>query len=85
MKKFLFVFLISCFSLTIISCSDEKEESTETATTTTTTTTQPWRTIQSGNSRTDVGCGISVNSSNIVVIGRYNDGNCYGAAMKEMA
>ena len=26
MKKFLFVFLISCFSLTIISCSDEKEE-----------------------------------------------------------
>ena len=28
MKKFLFVFLISCFSLTIISCSEDKEEST---------------------------------------------------------
>ena len=28
MKKFLFVFLISCFSLTVISCSDEEEEST---------------------------------------------------------
>ena len=26
MKKFLFVFLISCFSLTIISCGDEEEE-----------------------------------------------------------
>ena len=32
MKKFLFVFLISCFSLTIISCSDEKEEFSATTT-----------------------------------------------------
>ena len=39
MKKFLFVFLISCFSLTVISCSDDKEESTATAITTTTTDT----------------------------------------------
>ena len=39
MKKFLFVFLISCFSLTIISCSDEKEESTTDTTTTDNTTT----------------------------------------------
>ena len=30
MKKVLFVFLISCFSLTVISCSDDKEESTAT-------------------------------------------------------
>jgi len=37
MKKFLFVFLISCFSLTIFSCSDEKEESTENSGTTTNT------------------------------------------------
>jgi len=36
MKKFLFVFLISCFSLTIISCSDEKEEYSATGTTDTT-------------------------------------------------
>ena len=28
MKKFLFVFLISCFSLTVISCGDDEEEST---------------------------------------------------------
>ena len=28
MKKFLFIFLISCFSLTIISCGEDKEEST---------------------------------------------------------
>jgi len=38
MKKFLFVFLISCFSLTIISCGDDKEEYSATATTTTDTT-----------------------------------------------
>ena len=39
MKKFLFVFLIFCFSLTIISCSDEKEEHSATGTTDNTTTT----------------------------------------------
>ena len=39
MKKILFVFLISCFSLTIISCSDEKEEYSATGTTDNTTTT----------------------------------------------
>jgi len=39
MKKFLFVFLISCFGLTIISCSDEKEEYSATGTTDNTTTT----------------------------------------------
>ena len=35
MKKFLYVFLITCFSLTVISCSDETEESTSTTTDTT--------------------------------------------------
>ena len=35
MKKGLFILLIFCFSLTIISCSDDKEEYTATATTTT--------------------------------------------------
>ena len=39
MKKFVFVILTFCFSLTVISCGDEKEESTETATTTTDNTT----------------------------------------------
>jgi len=34
MKKISYFFLISCFSLTIISCSDEKEEFTATTTTT---------------------------------------------------
>ena len=38
MKKFLYIILVSCFSLAIISCA-EKDESTTTATTTTTTTT----------------------------------------------
>jgi len=38
MKKFLFIFLISCFSLTVISCSDEKEEYSATGTTDNTTT-----------------------------------------------
>ena len=37
MKKVIFVFLIFCFSLTIISCGDDKEESTENPGTTTTT------------------------------------------------
>ena len=39
MKKVIFVFLIFCFSLIIISCSDEEEEYTATATTDNTTTT----------------------------------------------
>jgi hypothetical protein len=39
MKKVIFVFLISCFSLTIISCGDEEEESTTEDTTTVDTTT----------------------------------------------
>tara|TARA_B100001105_G_C22130238_1_gene331406 strand:- start:221 stop:505 length:285 start_codon:yes stop_codon:yes gene_type:complete len=45
MKKFLYIILVSCFSLAIISCAEkdestaEKDESTTTATTTTTTTT----------------------------------------------
>ena len=43
MKKFLFVFLISCFSLTVISCSEDKEEST---TDTVSTTSQMGGSIQ---------------------------------------
>ena len=38
MKNVLFIFLIYCFSLFIISCSDDKEEFSATATTTTDTT-----------------------------------------------
>ena len=38
MKKFLFVFLISCFSLTVISCGDDKEEYSATGSTDNTTT-----------------------------------------------
>ena len=34
MKKVLFIILISCFSLTIISCSEEEEEYTTTTDTT---------------------------------------------------
>ena len=39
MKKIIFVFLIFCFSLTIISCGDDKEEYSATGTTDNTTTT----------------------------------------------
>ena len=39
MKKFLFVFIISCFSLTVISCGDDEEEYSATGTTDDTTTT----------------------------------------------
>ena len=38
MKKVLFILLISCFSLTVISCSDDKEEYSATGTTDNTTT-----------------------------------------------
>ena len=41
MKKFLFVFLIFCFSLTVFSCSDDKEEYTENSVSSTTTTESP--------------------------------------------
>jgi len=39
MNKVLYIILISHFSLTVISCSEDKEESTTDTTTTTTTTT----------------------------------------------
>ena len=39
MKNGLFILLIFCFSLTIISCSDDKEEYSATGTTTTDNTT----------------------------------------------
>ena len=45
MKKVLFIILISCFSLTIISCSDDKEEYSASGTTDTTTTTSRWTTL----------------------------------------
>ena len=39
MKKWLFILLIFCFSLTIISCSDDEEEYSATGTTDNTTST----------------------------------------------
>jgi len=58
MKKFLFVFLISFFSLTVISCSDDEESTTDTSTTDTTvescTTTTTDTTTQMGGSRQGV-------------------------------
>ena len=39
MKNVLFIFLISCFSLSVISCGDDKEEYSATSTTDDTTTT----------------------------------------------
>jgi len=58
MKKFLFVFLISCFSLTVISCAkkDDSSSSSSSSGTTTTTTTTPTRNacqIEGSTSRND--------------------------------
>ena len=54
MNKVLFVFLISCFSLTIITCSDDKEESTENPDTTSPTVSSIYPTDnQSGVSISD--------------------------------
>ena len=66
MKKFLFVFLISCFSLTIISCSDEKEEYSATGTTDNTTTTDTTAPTVSSISPTENQSGVSI-SDNILV------------------
>ena len=41
MNKVLYIILISLFSFTVISCSEDKEESTTDTTTTTTTTSSP--------------------------------------------
>ena len=41
MNKVLYIILISLFSFTVISCSEDKEESTTDTTTTTTTTSNP--------------------------------------------
>ena len=57
MKKVFFIILISCFSLTITSCSEEKEEYSATVTTTTDTT------APTANVTTDT----ITNSSNAVV------------------
>ena len=60
MKKVLFIILISCFSLTIISCSDEKEESTETVT----TTTNDWGLIFNKSNEEDNGSTGKMNYGN---------------------
>jgi len=57
MKKGLFILLIFCFSLTVISCSDDKEEYSATGTTDNTTTTDDTTTssglyVAVGNSAT---------------------------------
>ena len=58
MKKGLFILLIFCFSLTVISCSDDEESTTDTSTTDTTvescTTTTTDTTTQMGGSRQGV-------------------------------
>jgi len=67
MKKVLFIFLIFCFSLTIISCSDDKEEYSATGTTentTTTDTTAP--TVSSVSTTADNQSSVSI-TDNITV------------------
>ena len=68
MKNVLFIFLILCFSLTVISCGDEKEEYSATGTTdnTTTTTTDTTAPTVSSISPTDNQSGVSI-TDNILV------------------
>ena len=54
MKKGLFILLIFCFCLTIISCSDDEEESTTDTTVESCTTTTTGTTTQMGGSRQGV-------------------------------
>ena len=69
MKKFVFVILIFCFSLTVISCSDEKEEFTATPKASPTSWTK-----QLGSSSDDYANGIVTDSSGSV----YISGTTYG-------
>ena len=66
MKNGLFILLIFCFSLTVISCSDEEEEYSTTGTTDNTTTTDTTAPTVSSISPTDNQSGISI-SDNISV------------------
>ena len=66
MKKELFILLIFCFSLTIISCSDDKEEYSATGTSDNTTTTDTTAPTVSSISPTDNQSGVSI-SGNISV------------------
>jgi len=81
MKNGLFILLIFCFSLTVISCSDEKEEysatvTTDNTTTDTTTTTDPtsetFSVVFSESTTTD---GSMIADDNYIYFsGRYMDG-----------
>jgi len=67
MKKVLFIFLIFCFSLTIISCSEDKEEST---TDTVSTTSQMGGSIQ--------GAELSLSTAVTTVAGTGSSGSANG-------
>ena len=78
MKKGLFILLIFCFSLTVISCSDEEAEYSATGTTNNTTTTNTTDTTAPtvlSISPTDNQSGVSISDNILVTFFRSNGHN----------
>ena len=86
MKKVLFITLISCFSLTIISCSDDKEEYSATGTTDTTApTVTSVSTTADNQSSVSITDNITVTFSEAMdytsITTNIDNSSCYGTLM----
>jgi len=70
MKNVLFIFLIYCFSLFIISCSSSSDDGSKS---TDYTTTSPWTTKQLGTSSGDYGNDVTTDSSGNIYVTGYTE------------